>query len=133
MFATARHEKLLLKLKEEVASGSRHELNYFCQDLALADSANYIAANALSLLGHIDILINNAGQSKPVDVVSPQTPWDESMTLDFERPRQLTQALLPHMIARKQGAILNLVSTYELRSLNVSAVAKGAVTVWSNN
>jgi len=132
VFATARNEKMLHELKEEVAaSGAAHELLYFCQDLILADSADNIAANALSRLGHIDILINNAGQSKPVDVVSPQAPWDEAMILDFERPRQLTQALLPYMIARKQGVILNLVSTYELRSLNVSAIAKGAVTVWS--
>ena len=53
------------------------------------------------------------------------------MTLDFDRPRQLTQQLLPHFISRKQGAILNLASTYELRSLNVSAVAKASVVVWS--
>jgi 3-oxoacyl-[acyl-carrier protein] reductase len=132
VFATARNEKSLDGLKEEVAaSGAPHQLITYTQDLIAADSAANIAASALSQLGHVDILINNAGQSQPVDMVSDQAPWNQSMTLDFERPRQLTQALLPHMIARKQGAVLNLVSSYELRSLNVSAVAKGAITVWS--
>jgi 3-oxoacyl-[acyl-carrier protein] reductase len=53
------------------------------------------------------------------------------MTLDFDRPRQLTQQLLPHFMARKQGSILNLASSYELRSINVSAIAKASVVVWS--
>lgn len=51
--------------------------------------------------------------------------------LDFDRHRQLTQKLLPHFIARRQGAILNIASTYELRSVNGSAVAKAAIAVWS--
>jgi 3-oxoacyl-[acyl-carrier protein] reductase len=32
---------------------------------------------------------------------------------------------------RKQGSILNIVSTYELRSINASAVAKASMVVWS--
>jgi 3-oxoacyl-[acyl-carrier protein] reductase len=32
---------------------------------------------------------------------------------------------------REQGVILNIGSTYELRSVNASAVAKAAVMVWS--
>jgi len=132
VFATARNEKRLLELKEEVASfDAGHRLICFTQDLASADSTRNIVASALTQLGHIDILINNAGQSQPVEVVSSNEPWNRSMTLDFERPRQLTQELLPYMITRRQGVILNLTSTYELRSLNVSAIAKGAIAVWS--
>jgi 3-oxoacyl-[acyl-carrier protein] reductase len=53
------------------------------------------------------------------------------MTLDFERPRQLTQQLLPHLMDRKQGSILNLASSYELRVINASAVAKASIVAWS--
>lgn len=101
------------------------------QDLVAPDGPQKIAATALASLTHVDILINNAGRSRPVDVVAPEEPWMESMTLDFDRPRQLTQLFLPHFMERRQGAILNLASTYELRSINVSAVAKAAVVVWS--
>ncbi|ETZ19896.1 hypothetical protein N824_06725 [Pedobacter sp. V48] len=53
------------------------------------------------------------------------------MALDFDRPRQLTQELLPHFMTRKQGSILNLASSYELRAVNVSAVAKASIVMWS--
>ncbi|MNK92811.1 putative 2,4-dienoyl-CoA reductase [compost metagenome] len=53
------------------------------------------------------------------------------MTLDFERPRQLTQQFIPHFITNKQGVILNLGSTYELRMVNGSSVAKAGLVIWS--
>lgn len=132
VLATARNGELLSSLEQEVAeAGVAEELLTFVQDFMAADAPQRIATRALADLGHIDILINNAGRSQPLDIVSPDEPWAASMTLDFDRPRQLTQQLIPHFIARGQGVILNLVSTYELRSVNVSTIAKSAITTWS--
>jgi 3-oxoacyl-[acyl-carrier protein] reductase len=131
VFATARNEALLNSLKDEVVAEGGMEPITFVQDFVAPDGPEKIAAAALSCLGIIDILINNAGRSRPVDVIAPEELWVESMTLDFDRPRQLTQQLLPHFMARKQGSILNLASSYELRSINVSAIAKASVVVWS--
>lgn len=131
VFATARNEDLLNSLKEEVVAAGAIEPVIFVQDFLTSDAPQKIAAAALSSLGHIDILVNNAGRSRPLDVVGGEDAWTESMALDFDRPRQLTQQLLPYLIARRQGVILNIASSYELRSINVSAVAKGAIVVWS--
>lgn len=131
VFATARNEDLLNDLKAEVRVAGGLEPIAFAQDLVAPDGPEKIATEVLASLEHVDILINNAGRSRPVDVVAPEAPWRESVTLDFDRPRQLTQLLLPHLMERRQGVILNLASTYELRSVNVSAVAKAAVVVWS--
>lgn len=131
VFATARNEELLASLREEVAAETGTEPVVFAQDFITPDGPHRIAQAALAALGHIDILINNAGQSCPVDITGPEQPWDDSMALDFDRPRQLTQELLPHLVDRRQGVILNLTSTYELRSINVSAVAKASMAVWS--
>ncbi len=131
VLATARNEDLLNSLKVEVAVAGGVEPVTFVQDFVAPDGPQKIAAAALSSLGHVDILVNNAGRSRPVDVIAPEEPWIESMTLDLDRPRQLTQQLLSHFIERKTGSILNLASTYELRAINVSAVAKGALVVWS--
>lgn len=131
VLATARNEDLLNSFKEEVAAAGGVEPVTFVQDFVAPDGPQKIAAAALSGLGHVDILVNNAGRSRPLDVVGPEEAWAESMTLDFDRHRQLTQQLLPHFIERKQGSILNLSSTYELRVINASAVAKAAVVVWS--
>lgn len=131
VFATARNEDLLSSLKDEVLAAGGAEPITFLQDFVAPDAPQNIATAALASLGEVDILINNAGRSCPVDVVGPEDPWVDSMTLDFDRPRQLTQQLLPHFIDRKQGAILNLASSYELRSINVSSVAKSAIVMWS--
>lgn len=131
VLAVGRNEALLESLKAEVARAGGAEPVTLIQDLTAPDGPEKITAAALSSLGQVDILINNAGRSRPVDVVGPEEPWVESMTLDFDRQRQLTQQLLPHFIARREGVILNLVSTYELRTINVSAVAKAAVVAWS--
>lgn len=131
VFATARNEALLNSLKEEVAAAGGVAPATFVQDFVAPEGPQQIAAAALSGLGQIDILINNAGRSCPLDVAGPEDAWLNSMTLDFDRPRQLTQALLPHFMERRQGVILNLVSNYELRSVNVSAVAKAAIVSWS--
>jgi 3-oxoacyl-[acyl-carrier protein] reductase len=131
VFATARNEVLLNSLKEEIASVGGVIPETFIQDFLATDAPQNIASTALSRLKQIDILINNAGRSCPVDVVAEEEPWITSMALDFDRPRQLTQLLLPHFIEGRQGCILNLISSYELRSVNVSAIAKGAVVIWS--
>jgi 3-oxoacyl-[acyl-carrier protein] reductase len=131
VLAIARNEALLNSLKEEVARAGGVTPVTFIQDFVAADGPQKIAAMALSSLGHIDILVNNAGRSRPLDVIGAEEAWAESMTLDFDRHRQLTQQLLPHFMERRQGSILNLTSTYELRMINASAVAKAAVVVWS--
>lgn len=131
VFATARNQDRLNSLKEELLAAGGIEPIAFIQDFTAVDGPKNIAEAALAALGHVDILINNAGQSKPVEFAGPEEPWIDTMDLDFNRPRQLTQELLPHFISRKQGVVLNLASTYELRSVNVSAVAKSAIVAWS--
>lgn len=131
VLAIGRNENLLNHLVAEVAAAGGVAPLTLAQDFMAPDAPQKIAAAAFSGLGNIDMLINNAGRSKPLDIIGSEEGWLESMTLDFIRHRQLTQELLPHFIARKQGVILNTISTYELRTINASAVAKAAVVAWS--
>ena len=131
VFVTARNADLLQSLKTEVIAAGGIEPVVFVQDFLAPDSAEKIGKAALAALGRIDILVNNTGRSRPVGVIGAEEDWNESMLLDFHRHRQLTQQLLPHFMDRKQGAILNVTSTYELRTINVSAVAKSAIVMWS--
>lgn len=131
VLAVARNGKLLKSLQEEVRIEGGIEPIILVQDLVAIDAPQKIAAAAVTDLSHVDILINNAGQSRALSVVGAEEEWAAGMTLDFDRHRQLTQQLLPHFMDRKQGAILNITSTYELRSVNASAVAKASIVVWS--
>ena len=131
VLATARNPHLLQSLKDEVLAEGGIEPLSFIQDFLAPDSPQNIGEMAFSQLGQVDILVNNTGRSRAVGVIGAEEDWSESMLLDFHRHRQLTQQLLPHFMDRKQGAILNITSTYELRTVNVSAVAKSAIVMWS--
>jgi 3-oxoacyl-[acyl-carrier protein] reductase len=131
VLAIARNEALLKSLQEEIATGGGVTPEIMIQDFLAPDAPQRIATTAKAALRHIDILINNAGRSRPLDIVGPDEEWQQALLLDFDRHRQLTQHLLPQMIERRQGSILNVTSTYELRSINASAVFKASITVWA--
>jgi len=90
-----------------------------------------LAREAEALLGSIDILVNNAGGSRPLPIDAPDARWDEAMTLNFERVRQLTHAILPGMIAREWGRIINVTGKQEPERLNAAYSAKAAVHAWA--
>jgi 3-oxoacyl-[acyl-carrier protein] reductase len=131
VLVTARNEDLLASLKDEVVAAGGVEPVSHVQDFLAVDGPKNIAAAALAGLGSVDLLVNNTGRSRAMGVVGSEEDWEAAMMLDFDRHRQLTQQLLPHFMERRQGAVLNMTSTYELRSINGSAVAKAAVAVWS--
>jgi len=131
VLATARNERLLDELKSEISALGGTEPAILVQDFVDKEGPEKIAQVARDHLGEVDILINNAGRSRPVPLTGQEEDWTAAMTLDFEQHRKLTHLLLPHFIARRQGVILNVTSTYELRQLNVSAIAKAAIAVWS--
>jgi 3-oxoacyl-[acyl-carrier protein] reductase len=62
-------------------------------------------------LGTIEILVNNAGIGRryPWDQV-PEEGWDEIMNINLKSAFLVTQAVLPGMLARKWGRIINISS-----------------------
>ncbi|WP_164660639.1 SDR family oxidoreductase [Tropicibacter sp. Alg240-R139] len=76
-------------------------------------SVDSMAEAALAKLGHLDILINNAG------VTHLPTPLEDVREADFDRMFNVNmksvyltaRALVPHMKERGTGAILNIAST----------------------
>ena len=63
-------------------------------------------------LGPIDILINNAGSLVKRIAIADMSEaiWDDIMDLNLKSVAFMTQAVMPGMIARKKGAIVNVVS-----------------------
>ena len=65
-------------------------------------------------LGSLDILVNNAGlgsssNPKPVSDFDDQF-WDQSLALNLTAPYLLCKAVLPSMLKRKRGRIINIAS-----------------------
>ncbi|MGB8182501.1 MAG: SDR family oxidoreductase [Stellaceae bacterium] len=100
-------------------------------DVMQPDSPQRIRDEASRALGKIEILINSAGGSRPLPVDAPDQSWDEALTLNFTRLRQLTHAILPGMIAQKWGRIINITGKSEPERINASFAAKAAVHAWA--
>jgi len=104
-------------------------------DLSDPVAVESLAAAALDELGGVDILVNNAGipKRRHVTRLDPETVASV-MNINFLSPVRLTLALLPQMIERGGGRIVNVSSVAApLSSPGESAydASKAAVTAFS--
>ena len=79
----------------------------------------------------MDILVNNAGGSRAFKLDSSEAQWEEALTLNFTRQRQLTHALLQQMMARNWGRIINITGKSEPEGINGAFAAKAAMHAWA--
>jgi NAD(P)-dependent dehydrogenase (short-subunit alcohol dehydrogenase family) len=64
------------------------------------------AAEAIDRFGQVDVLINNAGVTQPVKTmdIDPDS-WNRILDVNLRGVLYLSQALIPHMRGRRNGAI----------------------------
>ena len=124
----ARRKNLLEELSAEILAAGGKAPKIVVIDVMEPDAATRLAAAAEQALGKIDILINSAGGSKPaIHVDAPDSAWEESMTLNFVRVRQLTQAVIPDMMARRWGRVINITGIVEPYATSATRSAAGIV------
>lgn len=106
-----RRENLLSETLKEVEAVSDTKAFAFVGDVSTAAGVAELLDNAENALGHIDILINNAGASlrKPFCEIS-----DEEWVKDFEvkvyAAIRTCRHVLPGMMDRKWGRIINVLN-----------------------
>ena len=95
-------------------------------DLADLDSVAPFAEQAWAEMGPIDVLVNNAGapRRRSMKRLTPQE-LDETMAVNFTGSARLTLALLPYMLERDSGDIVN-VSSMGTQSMAFRTGAYGA-------
>jgi len=91
------------------AAGARAE--FLPVDLTDAASVESFAQAVAAKVGAVDILVNGAGWGKthPFWEGTPEL-WERVIALNFVGPMRLAKALLPAMIARGSGKIVNIAS-----------------------
>jgi NAD(P)-dependent dehydrogenase (short-subunit alcohol dehydrogenase family) len=85
--------------------------------------------------GRIDILVNNAGFSYYERITECSLEhWRETQSVNIEAMFALTKLVVPHMIERKYGRIVNVSSTQAIAAeptVGAYAASKGAINAWS--
>ncbi|MGH8697020.1 MAG: SDR family NAD(P)-dependent oxidoreductase [Burkholderiales bacterium] len=128
---TARRKDRLEEAAREIVAGGGHAPVVIEADFMREDAPQRIADAALAGLGSVEILINNAGGSRKFDLDSTEEQWQEALTLNFTRQRQLAQRLLPQMVERRWGRIINITGKSEPEGLNGAFCAKAAMHSWA--
>ena len=123
----ARRVELLKALERESGVG----MVVIEADFMSGDAPQRIAEAALAGLGAVEILVNNAGGSRRFPLEASEAQWEEALTLNFTRHRQLTHRLLPQMIARRWGRVVNITGKSEPEGLNGAFAAKAAMHAWA--
>ena len=128
----ARRKNLLEELAGEITAAGGTAPAIVETDIMQDGAPQKLADAARAALGHIDILVNSAGGSRPaIPIDAPEEEWQSVMMLNFVRVRQLTHAVLPDMIKGKWGRIINLSGKSEPDALLAATPAKAAIHGWS--
>ncbi len=98
---------------------------------AMKDTYVDAIVQAIAALGPLQVLVNNAGGSRAFGMEGTEAQWEEALTLNFTRHRQLTHRVLPQMIAGGWGRVINITGKSEPEGLNGAFCAKAAVTAWA--
>lgn len=105
-------------------------------ELARAVTLDVTDAAAISRtfeeIGAIDLLVNNAGYGGPLGPLTENDPddWWQTQAVNLRGPMLCTRAVLPGMIARKRGRIVNMSSgaaNLEIPYFSAYMVSKAAL------
>jgi 3-oxoacyl-[acyl-carrier protein] reductase len=107
----SRNKNDLEEMQKELRNSPEHQLLVEA-DVARVDDCQKIVAEAVSKYKSIDILVNNAaqfGRGKVIDL--PVEDFDRIMNTNIRGAFVLTKLVLPHMIKKNEGTIINISST----------------------
>lgn len=108
VFTVSRSEGELLPLKQKY--GSQLEISLL--DFGLQNNVKIFSEKVKSMTSEMDVLVNNAGVFLPGTIHGePEGNFELQMQLNIAAPYYLTRAILPLMMAKKDGYIFNICST----------------------
>ena len=112
------HERRLGEAADRIAAevGCARPATVVC-DVTRQDQVDALHAAALAELGHVDVLINNAGLGGEVSVVEmTDDQWFRVLDVTLNSVFRMSRAFLPAMYARASGAIVNNASVLGWRA-----------------
>jgi NAD(P)-dependent dehydrogenase (short-subunit alcohol dehydrogenase family) len=122
---------------DTVAGGLEHDPVVIEADLADPTAPAHVATTALDALGELDVLVNNAAVAARVPTVEIDAELvDRLCAVNVRAPLLLVAALLPSMLGRRRGSIVNLSSVSGIVGTPrraAYAATKGAVDAFTRS
>lgn len=135
----ARSDAELTETTRSIAAGGGRA-HAIVADLAAPGAGTALARRALDELGRVDILINNAGVVAPLGASTgiDLEAFARAFTVNVTSPAELTFALLPVMLERRWGRVVNVssgivASPAAMVGANANAATKAALEVHTVN
>jgi 3-oxoacyl-[acyl-carrier protein] reductase len=129
------HDRRLGEAAEQLAADTGVKPATHICDVTDDAQVRALEVGAVQALGHVDVLINNAGlggNAKVVEMTDEQ--WHRVMDVTLHSVFRMTRAFLPHMLERQAGAIVNNASVLGWRAQELQshyAAAKAGVMAFT--
>lgn len=137
VLVVARSEDLLDELVAEIGAAGGTAYAYRC-DMTDLEQIDALVTKVLDRHGHVDVLVNNAGMSirrKVRHSVDRFHDFERPMHLNYFAAVRLTMGLLPTMVERESGHVINISSwaamLHPARFSGYTA-SKAALEAWSD-
>jgi NAD(P)-dependent dehydrogenase (short-subunit alcohol dehydrogenase family) len=108
----ARRQSVLEEARAAIAAGTNAKVVTAAADVGTAEGCRAAYETAEKGLGHIDVLVNNAGTSQrgPFESITDEL-WQHDLDLKLFAAIRLSRAAFAGMKARRWGRIINVLNT----------------------
>jgi 3-oxoacyl-[acyl-carrier protein] reductase len=117
LFISDIHERRTAEAAEKLAEISGQPCGHRLCNVRDDGDVRALVESAISEMGRIDVVINNAGLGGEVPVVDmTDEQWDAVLDITLNSVFRMTRAVLPHMMDRRSGVIVNNASVLGWRA-----------------
>jgi 3-oxoacyl-[acyl-carrier protein] reductase len=122
VFVSDLHERRLGEAVERLRAVDAERVEAKLCDVTREPDVRALVAAALDTLGQVDVLVNNAGLGGSAAVIEmTDEQWHKVLDVSLTSVFRMTRAILPHMYARRAGAIVNNASVLGWRAQALQA------------
>ncbi|PLW69294.1 short chain dehydrogenase, partial [Streptomyces sp. DJ] len=112
-----RHERRLAEAADRLAEVTGSRPPAIVCDVTSQDDVDRMFATAIGELGHLDVLVNNAGLGGTAELVDmTDEQWSTVLDVSLNGTFRCTRAALRHMVPRGTGAVVNNASVIGWRA-----------------